>query len=158
MAGLKVVVDTKEMSRLARDLRLGAPDVWAECRKALLAAAMPVKQDAIARVNSWNRETPADMPSHHSGRGVAASIHIRITSGGEVEVVAGGAEAPEAAPIENKGRGFVRHKVFGHEDRWTAKNSHAAFLAPAFDMFEGAAYKHIEDAVVGAVERTMRGH
>jgi len=151
-----VAVDTKDMSRMARDLRRGTPELWPACHKALLAAALPVKRDAVARA-SWVKATPPDKPSHHSGVGVAASIHIRVTPGGAVEVVAGGAEAPEAAPIENKGRGFVRHKVFGHTDRWTAKHSHAAFLQPAFDRYEAAAMAAIEEAVVKATERAVRG-
>lgn len=159
MAGpITVKTNTSGVADLARDIRRGAPAVWPECRRALLAAATPVQQEAVARVRAWARATPPGMPSHQSGRGVAASIHVRVTAGGQVEVVAGGAQAPEAAPIENKGRGFVRHKVFGHPDRWTSKNSHAAFLAPAFDKFEAQAAEAVEEAVVRAVERTMRGY
>lgn len=150
--GISAVADTRGLSRLARDLRRAAPEAWRAYRLAARAAAQPTLKDARARASYSRRR------DERNSRGIPASLRIRVTAGGNVKVVAGGARAPNAAPIENRGRGFVRHPVFGHRDRWTSKGSHPAFLAPAFDAHREAAVRVIEEAVTMAVEQALRGH
>ena len=138
-----MVVDTRSLSRLARDLRKGAPEAWKAYRKSVRAVAEVVKKDAQARA-SYSKRIPQ-------------SMKIRVTAGGNVKIVAGGDAAPDAAAIENKGKGFVRHKVWGHADRWTDKHSHPAFLAPALDAHREEVASAIEAAVYDAVRRAVEG-
>lgn len=154
-APITVTADTRGIARLGRDLRSGAGDVWRECKKALLESTEAVQASAVARVEGWSK---ADPPSaNRRGAGVAASIRVQVTALGNAKVVAGGAQAPEAAPIENRGAGFVRHPTFGHRERMTSKNSHPAFLAPAFDHFAQESVAHVVDTVMDAVEKAVRG-
>lgn len=141
--GVSVVADTKQLAKLARDLRSAAPAAWKAYRVAARALAQPVLADAQARA-SFSKRIPS------SGK-------IRVTGGGNIKVVFGGESAPDAAAIENRGRGHVRHPVHGHRDRWTDKNSHPAFLAPAFDAHREAVMRGIEAAVFEAVERAVAG-
>jgi hypothetical protein len=60
---------------------------------------------------------------------IPASVKVRA-SGIVVSVIAGGEKAPNAAPIENRGKGHVRHPVFGNTDVWTEKNSPPAWFTP----------------------------
>lgn len=135
-SGVPIVADTRQLARLAKDLRAASPAAWKACRLALRAVAVPVAQDAQARAG-FSRRIPG-------------SIKIR-TARGNVKIVAGGAAAPNASPIENKGKGFIRHPVFGDRKDWTAKNSRPAFLAPAMDAHREASAQGIEDAVMAAV-------
>lgn len=128
------------MSRLAGKLRAAAPEAWKECRLALREAAKPVLATAQANV-SYSSRIP------QTGR-------IRVTGGGNVKITFGGDSAPDAPAIENQGRGFVRHKVFG-QDVWTSKNSHPAWLAPALDQHSEAAAAAIEAAVMAAVDHAL---
>lgn len=139
--GVKVVVDTKALARLARDLRAAAPEAWKACRVSLRAAGEIVAQDARARTSYSSR--------------IPGSIKVRVTSGGNVKVVAGGEAAPDAAAIENRGRGHVRHPVFGDREVWTDKNSRPAFLAPALEAHYEEVADMVTDAVAAAVDRAL---
>jgi hypothetical protein len=81
------------------------------------------------------------------------SAHIQVTASGNVKIVF---DAPNAAPIENKGRGFVRHQTFGH-DPWTEKNSHPAFASPALEALGPQVALAIEAALTDAVARALEG-
>lgn len=142
-SGVSVVADTRSLSRLARDLRRASPEAWKAYRVAVAGVAEIVRKDARSRA-SYSKRIPD-------------SMKIRVTSAGNVKIVAGGAMAPNAAPIENKGRGFVRHPVFGDRENWTDENSRPAFLAPALDAHRDEVVRVIEDAVYAAVERAVRG-
>jgi hypothetical protein len=144
-SGTPIVADTRQLSKLARDLRKASPEAWKAYRVAVRAAAQIVAEDAKSRASFSHR--------------IPGSIKVRVTSGGNVKVVAGGDAAPDAAPIENKGKGFVRHPTFGRTGPgdWTSKNSHPAYLAPAFDAHKEAVMDAIERAVGDAVERALKG-
>jgi hypothetical protein len=142
-SGVSVVADTKALGRLARDLRRASPEAWKALRVSLRATAQPVLEDARARA-SFSKRIPG-------------SMRIVVTSGGNVKIVAGGEQAPDAAAIENRGKGFVRHPVFGNRERWTSKNSRPAFLAPAFDAHKDQVAAEIEAAVAAAVDRAITG-
>ena len=136
-----VVADTKQLARLSRDLIKVAPTVWAECRLALRAAGEVVASDARGRAGF-------SPPSQ-------ASIRIR-TGRGNVKVQAGGDAAPEAAALENRGKGHPRHPLFGDRNHWYTNNT-PAFLAPAFDAHREEVLAMMEDAVTHAVERAVAG-
>ncbi len=142
-SGVSIVCDTSSLARLARDLRRASPDAWKAYRVSVRAMAQVVLDDARSRA-AFSTRIP------QSGR-------IRITSGGNVKVVFGGDLAPDAAAIENKGRGFVRHPVFGDRQDWTDKNSHPAFLAPAFEAHREEVLTAIEEAVIEAVDVAVKG-
>ena len=147
-SGLPVWADTSGLARLARDLRRASPEAWKACRASLQEAAAPVAADAKAAASYSTR--------------IPGSIKVR-TGRGNVKVIAGGEAAPNAAPIENKGKGFVRHPTFSPRPGvpgkvgWTAKHSHPAFLSPAFEARKVAAASKIERAVTDAVERVIAG-
>jgi hypothetical protein len=140
-AGVSISVDTRALSRLAADLRYAAPESWKACRVALKAAGEIVAADARARTSYSDR--------------IPGSIKVRVTRGGNVKVVAGGEAAPDAAAIENRGKGFVRHPVFGDRQVWTDKNSRPAFLAPAFAAHQEEIVELMTEAVTAAVERAL---
>lgn len=142
-SGVAIVADTSQLSQLAKDLRIAAPEAWKACRVSLRAMGQVVAEDARQRASFSSR--------------IPASIRVRVTSGGNVKVIAGGNAAPDAAAIENRGKGHVRHPVFGDRDVWTDKNSLPAFLSPALDAHREEVVKGIEDAVVAAVERVIGG-
>ncbi|HEY1690060.1 MAG TPA: hypothetical protein VGF95_14490 [Solirubrobacteraceae bacterium] len=142
-SGEPIVADTAQLAAFGRALRAGAPAVWKAYRVAVRPAAAVVLADAQARA-SYSSRIPG------SGR-------IRVTAGGNVKVIFGGDAAPDAAPIENRGRGFVRHPVFGNRENWTEKNSHPAFLGPAFAAHQVEAMETIERAVLAAIDAVIGG-
>jgi hypothetical protein len=88
---------------------------------------------------------------------ISNSVKV-VPAGDTVTVTAGGSEAPEAAPIENKGKGFVRHPIFvpaaempGPPGSWTRKNSKPPFFAPAVAASEAP----FEESAKSALEETL---
>ncbi len=144
-SGIPIYADTQQLSRLARALRDAGPEVWKECRAKLRAAGQIVADDAKLRSSPF------------SGR-IEYSIHVRTTASGNVKVIAGGESAPDAAAIENRGKGFVRHPVFGNREVWTDKNSHPAFLAPALDANADRIVEIVETGIHTAIDAAMRAH
>lgn len=150
---VSIIADTRGLNLLARDLRRVSPEAWKAYKKAIRAEAEIVLRDAQARARQ-----PGPKPGSQGAQRSAASLHIRVTPGGNVKIKGGGDAAPAAAPIENKGKGFVRHPVYGNRANWTSKNSHAAFLTPAFDAHKAEVLVAIEAAVLEAVDVVMRAH
>jgi len=141
-SGVSIVADTRALSRLAMDLRAAAPLAWAACRVGLREAGEVVAADARERASFSTR--------------IPASIKVRAARG-NVKVVAGGDAAPDAAPIENRGKGSVRHPVFGNREVWTSKNSPPAFLSPAFDAHREQVLTMIETTLTDAVHAAIEG-
>lgn len=137
-SGIPVYADTAALSRLARNLRAAGPASWKAYRVAVRAAAAPMLADMQDRASFSSR--------------IPQSGKVQVTAGGNVKIVF---SAPDAAPIENRGRGMVRHPVFGNRNVWTAKNSHAAFAAPALAAHQAAMVEAIETAITDAVRRTL---
>jgi hypothetical protein len=143
-SGETIHVDLASFKHLARDIRRAAPGLSAELKRRLRAAGAGIVAQAKARA-SYSTRIPGSIKS--GARGLTVVIQ------------AGGSRAPNAVPIENKGRGFVRHPVFvpraelpGPAGSWTDANSHPAFLAPAFK--EGAAEAAAE--IGAAVDSIVR--
>lgn len=142
--GLPIYADTAALGRLAKNLRAASPAAWKAYKVSVRAAAQVILDDAKANASYSSRI--------QSGK-------VKVTSGGNVKLVF---DAPNAAPIENKGKGFVRHPVFipkdklpGPPGRWTAKHSHPAFAAPAIDAGQEAMLTAIETAITNAVARAL---
>lgn len=82
---------------------------------------------------------------------IPGSIAV-IRRGRRVRVRAGGAEAPHAAAIDNRGKGGVfRHPVFGNRDVWVNQPA-KPFLEPT-ETVEEAAFR----VVVAAVDKALIG-
>lgn len=144
---IPIYADTAALSRLARTLRAASPAAWKACRTELRAVGDVILQDAKSRLASETYK-----PGH--GTRIAQSGKVRVTAAGNVKLVF---TAPDARPVENGGKGFVRHPVFGNRQNWTDKNSHRAFAAPAVDAHREEAAAAIESAVTKAVRRVIEG-
>lgn len=139
--GVPIYADTAALSRLSHDLIAAAPLVWAECRLALREAGEVVAADARNRA-SYSDKIPG-------------SIKV-ATRGAVVKVRAGGDAAPNAAPLENKGRGNPRHPLFGNRNYWYTNTGTPAFLAPALDAKREVVAEMIATAVGNATDRAIR--
>jgi hypothetical protein len=138
--GVPIIIDTKQFSALTRGIRASGPAGAAAVRGALRDSAEIVK--AAAAQNAF-----------YSSR-IPGSLKARATAT-NFKVSAGGDAAPDAAPIENKGRGFVRHPVFGNRENWTEKHSHPAFLAPALEAHTEEIVELIADRLAAAVSAAI---
>lgn len=135
-----IYADTAALSRLSRSLRRASPAVWAAYKVAVREAAEIVLEDMKRRAEFSSR--------------IPQSGRVVVTAGGNVKIVF---DAPDAAPIENGGKGKVRHPVYGHRDRWTDTNSHPAFAAPALAAHQDEMLAAIEKALTEAVNRALGG-
>lgn len=136
---LPVFADTAKMTQLGRAFRMASPAARRACTAAIAKAMEGVLNDARSRAEFSDR--------------IPQSGHLEVTRDGVILVF----DAPDAAPIENKGKGNVRHPVFGNREVWTSKNSHAAFATPALHAGTAAIVAAIEKAVVEAVARELEG-
>jgi hypothetical protein len=145
--GIPIIIDTKQFSTLTRSIRAMGPAGAVAVRGALRDSAALVKANAAARVSYSSR--------------IGGSLKARATAV-NFKVSAGGDAAPNAAPIENKGKGFVRHPIFiprsklpGPPGSWTEKNSHPAFLAPAREEETEAILELIADRYAEAIGNAL---
>jgi hypothetical protein len=129
-------VDTRDFAKFARALRQAEPDLYHQLKSELRGAGEIVAGKVRSRASFSSR--------------IPGTVKVR-TSGVGVRVIVGGPGAPDAAPIENSGKGFVRHPVFGNKDVWTAKGSRPAFFEPA--VREGLPYAAA--AAVSALDRAV---
>lgn len=107
--------DNRALMELSAAFRRVAPESYKAAQKVVRAAALEVLEDAKART-SYSSRIPG------SGKVRMVGLNARVSFGGDA--------APDAAPIENRGKGFVRHPLFGNWDYWY-QNPQPAFLAPA---------------------------
>lgn len=141
-SGVPIYADTAQLSALARNLRRASPEAWKACRVSLKALASPLLAEMQGTAATFSTRIPA------TGR-------IKVTSGGNVKITFGGEAAPNAAPIENKGKGHVRHPV-PHTDQWTDKNSPPAFMAPILAAHIDRVAEGMTDAVMTAIDRALK--
>jgi hypothetical protein len=138
-----VSMDARQVGRVARGIRTASKPAWKALRVRLVGIGAEVASDVKANASYSTR--------------IPGSVKVRPTAAGNVRISIGGDAAPNAVPIENKGRGFVRHPVFGKREVFTSKNSHPAFLLPAFAAKHDWALAEMEkaymDAFVAAFER-----
>lgn len=130
-------IDTRAFSRFAKALKSADRNLANNLRKKIRAGAEIVAADARSRA-SFSKRIPG-------------AIRVR-TSGASVAVEVDKNKAPNAKPIENDGKGHVRHPVFGDRAVWTDKNSRPAFLHPALESKREEATLVIAEAI----EETLR--
>lgn len=133
-------IDARSIARASREVRRAAPEAWKALRARLLVIGNAVAEDVRADASYSTR--------------IPGSVKVRVTAGGNVKVVMGGDAAPNAVPIENGGRGFVRHPVYGH-DVWTAKNSRPAPMLPAYAKRAEWAAREMERAYLDTFIRVF---
>jgi hypothetical protein len=138
--GIPIVIDSRQFSALTRGIRASGPAGAAAVRRALRDSAEIVKT-AAAQNASYSSRIPGSL------RARATATNFKVSAGGDA--------APDAAPIENKGRGFVRHPVFGDRENWTEKNSHPAFLAPALEAHTEEIVELLTDRLTAAVDEAI---
>lgn len=149
VTGTPIVVDTDSLARLSKDIRAVSPAAWKGARVGLRAAGQVIATEAKSRAAFSSR--------------IPKSIVVRTTALGNVKVQAGGEAAPDAAAIENRGKGFVRHPTFsprpsvGQRVGWTSLNSKPAFLAPALSAKADQVAVMVLDALEEAVTKALRG-
>ncbi len=111
-------IDTSELKRFAVQLRKSAPELSKEFNAGLRAGGELVAQQAKSNASFSSR--------------IPGSIKVR-RAGVKVTVSAGGASAPEAAPLEHGGQpGTFRHPVFGNREVWVNQPARP-FLMPAVE-------------------------
>lgn len=144
--GASIVIDTKQFSALTRGIRASGPAGKAAVRGAMRESAEIVKAEAARRA-SFSSRIPGSLKAR------ATATNFKVSAGGEA--------APDAAPIENKGRGHVRHPTFsprsGVAERvgWTDKNSRPAFLSPALEAHTEEIAELIADQLTEAVAKAI---
>jgi len=132
-------VDVSSFTKYASTLRNYAPRLSAGVGGAMRTTAAAVAADIKERTAYSSR--------------IPGSVVVAPVPGGAT-ITVGGASAPDASPIENKGKGFVRHPTFvaradlpGPPGSWTAKNSHPAYFHPAMEAAEATAESQLTTSV-----------
>ena len=146
-SGVPIVVDTQELAMIGKLLRSSGKAGTLAFRGAMKAGGELVANDARQRA-SYSKRIPG-------------SIVVRST-GSNFKVRAGGEAAPDAAPIENRGKGFVRHPTFsprfgGERIGWTEKNSHPAFLSPALEAQADNVVAVVTNRLEAAIDAALGG-
>lgn len=138
--GSPVVANTDQLLRLAQGLRAASPAAYRSYQRTVRVGAAKVLADAQSRA-SYSQKIPG------SGR-------VRMLPNGNARVTFGGPSAPDAAPLENRGRGFVRHPLFGNRNFWYTTQL-PAFLTPAFLENQPEIVQLMGSALVAAVEAAI---
>lgn len=149
-SAIGLVADTSAFKKLAASFRAAAPKSYRAAQKELRAVALEVYADAKGRSSFSSK--------------ISSSGRVRM-SGLNAKIAFGGGEAYFAAAVENRGAGDIMHPVFSkkgsprYDDKseWTNKNSHAAFLHPAFDAHVMEYVEALAEAVREATEMALRG-
>lgn len=141
--GTPIVADTEGLLRLAQGLRAASPAAYRAYQRTARAGAARVLAGARARA-SYSSKIPG------SGR-------IRMLPNGNVRITFGGASAPDAAPLENRGKGFVRHPLFGDREYWFTTEL-PAFLTPEFLADAPEIVVLMGTALMAAVEAAIDAH
>ncbi len=147
--GVPIYFDVSQLRALEKDFLRASKEASRALREGMTASARLVARDAEARV-SYSKRIPGSIKTR------VGRTNFRLSAGGDA--------APNAAPIENKGKGFVRHPVFASPNKgrsewtWTDKHSRPAFLAPALDAKADEVVATVEKAVGDAVQIAIEGH
>lgn len=139
--GSIIEIDVAALREAAAQMRATIPAAHAAAKKALEAGGEMVAKTAAANASYSDR--------------IPGSLRVTVSGTLLVKVYAGGDAATDAAAIENRGKGFVRHPVFGNRAAFTDKNSHPAFLQPAGEHDEAAIAALYESVCGGAVREVL---
>lgn len=134
MATLNITSD--QLRAYATQAAQAAPAIAAGLKVGLRSAAEMVAVEARSR-SRWSERIPGSIRTT-----------TRLAS---ARVTAGGPKAPEAAPLNNRGRGGTfRHPVFGDPSVWVDQEARP-FLQPAL----GAKADAVADAIANGVEQGL---
>lgn len=132
MAGVEVRIVATNLTKFARELGKIDKPLRAELTKSLKATGEKVADRARDNA-SWSTRVPQ-------------SIKVRARSL-QITIIADPRVAPEAAPLENKGRdGFFRHPLFGDREIWVDQKARP-FLAPALRTVDKSVLNEMSDAL-----------
>lgn len=113
--------------------------------RAVSAASAETLQRSLAEAGELVAAEARALSSYSTK--VPGSIHTDVVGPGLVRV---STQLQEAVAIENRGKGFVRHPLFGTRTHWYSKNSHPAYLHPALEAkreeFSEVAIQALHDA------------
>ena len=144
-------IDTRGLKYLADDLRALGPEATVAVRTGIRNMLGVVAKEARNRAERFSERIPGSIRVRVSPRGLSGSVS------------AGSSAAPDAAPIENRGKGHVRHPVFvpranlpGPPGSWTDKNSPPAYLAPALQSKTEELQVMIDDLLEVVIEAFCR--
>lgn len=131
--------DASHLRKLSRDFLRVDPAAVKAAKAVIRAAAVVVLEEAKAN-SSYSTRIPA------SGKVRMLGLNAKIVFGGDT--------APDAAPIENRGKGHVRHPLFGNKNFWY-ENPQPAFLTPAFERHQAELDALLAEAVVEATKAVL---
>lgn len=118
--GVQVKVDAKDLSKLYADLKGVEGNLRVELRRGIKSAAKPMVGAARDAAGFSSR--------------IPGSVTTKVSfaaRGAVVAIEAGGSKAPEAAPLNARGKhGTFRHPVYGHMDRWVSQQAQPFFDGP----------------------------
>lgn len=131
-------VDVGAVGKLAAAFKTASPAVAKSFRTSMREAADATVKDAKDRISPYSSKIPATIR--------------RGGSVGTLTVSAGGAKAPNAAPLENGGKeGTFRHPVMGDMDVWVNQEAHP-FLHPAAEAQSEALAAKVDVAIDEAIK------
>lgn len=140
MADAFITMNARQVGRVSRGIRQCSRPAWLALRQRLAVIGAEVAHEAEQRAGSERIQ-----------------VHSRVTAAGNVRIYV---EGDPGVPIENNGKGFVRHPVFiprsqlpGPPGRWTSKNSRPAFLLPTYARRREWALTEMEKAYWDAFQR-----
>ena len=136
-----VSMDARQVARVARGIRRAAPEAWAATRVQLRAIGDTVAGEVRANA-SFSTKVPG-------------SVRTSVTRGGNVRVTIGGAKAPAAVALENKGKGHPRHPLPNDNRSEWFTNRTPPFLLPAFANRQAWALEEIERTYLDVFERVF---
>lgn len=136
--GIDVGIQADGLTQFYRDLEAMNKDLAKGLLADMKEACKPILDSAVSNA-SFSKKIPGTIRLVATGgsRG-SATISIR----------AGGAKAPNAAPLENKGNsGQFRHPVFGNKNNWVSQEAHP-YMYPAISKDIDAVGEKLADSLV----------
>jgi len=155
--GMLFAVDTREIGAFARDLRLVGPASANTMRAAMAESGELVRKSAREKAAFSTGGSTTSVRLGH--KGIPSSIQKSFGFQRGVywfRVRAGGKQAPQAAPLENEGKGHPRHPLYGNKQYWYT-NSTPAFMEPALRENTPAILALTESALDEAIAVSIYG-
>lgn len=136
---LQVHVNTDDLRKLYVDLKGVEGNLRVELRRGIKKAADPLAQRVKAAAG-WSSRIPGAVKVKPSFSATGAGVTIIVDA----------KQAPEAAPLENKGRGGTfRHPVYGNRDVWVTQAARPFFYAA---VSSSSAVDAVEQVIVQVMD------
>jgi len=138
-AAIEVKVQPAALAQLYADAKAAPGVIQRELRRGVVKAADPIRLAVIASATFSSRIPQAVKAK---ARFSASEAHVRVYVDAKM--------APEAAPINNRGRGGnFRHPVYGNRDVWVNQKA-----IPFFDAGVRAGEAEADRAMLECMDRT----